>query len=102
MKTKKSFKNKLIKMLGGHTDEEVFIKYDEMASNAKIIPVYSESKTYYIDDDTLEVEKEQLAYKIGKEMLDNNVISYTLKSSQDHYGGKIYLLRAKAFVNEVR
>ena len=55
-----------------------------------------------IDDDSLAFEKERLAYEIGKEMLDNNLIDFTIKEKEDEFGTRIYSIRAKACVNKVR
>lgn len=93
--------DKCIKFLGGFTNKE-FNREITGNSQVKLVPVYCESLNYFIDDDSLEFEKEQLAYKIGKEMLDNNLIDFSVKKKQDNFGAKIYSIRAKACVNEVK
>ena len=93
--------DKFIKILGGFTNKE-FNREITGNSQIKLIPVICESLSYCIDDNSLEFEKEQLAYKIGKEMLDNNLIDFSIKKKQDNFGAKIYSIRAKACVNEVK
>ena len=95
-------KDKLIKALGGYTFKEYRNKDEDFpAPTTNIVSVYAETRNYYIDDDCMEVEKEQLAYKLGKEMLENNLIDYSIKEKRDEVGGKIYLIRGKAYVKEI-
>jgi len=88
-------------MLGGITKREYNHEIIE-GSKIKLMPVYCSSLNYTIDDDSLTFEKEQLAYQIGKEMLDNNLIDFSIKEKEDNFGSKIYSIRAKACVNEVK
>ena len=94
-------KDKIIKFLGGLTKKDY---HREITENSKInlVPVYRESLNYYIDDDSLTFEKERLAYEIGKEMLDNNLIDFTIKEKEDEFGVRIYSIRAKACVNKIK
>ena len=95
-------KDRLIKALGGYTFKEYRNKDEDFpAPTANIISVYAESRNYYIDEDSLEVEKEQLAYKLGKEMLDHELIDFSIKEKLDDYCAKIYTIRAKAYVKEI-
>lgn len=96
-----TFKDKLIKKLGGFTskeyDEKVAIEEDTPSLN-KFDIVYSDTKSYYIDDDSLLYDKIQLARKLGERMLDNGLIDFTIKQKKDAIGSRIYEVRAKAFV----
>ena len=76
-----NIKNRIIKLLGGFTKQDYHREITDN-NNIDLMPVYSETLNYYIDDDTLESEKEQLAYEIGKEMLDNNLIDFTIKEKK--------------------
>ena len=95
-----NIKNKVIKLFGGFTKKDYHRALTE-SSDVKLSSVYSESRNYYIDDDSLDFEKEQLAYKLGKEMLDNGLIDFSIKEKYDKFGAKIYLIRAKACVNQI-
>lgn len=95
-----SIKNKIIKKLGGYTREEYRNKDEDTPAEINVIPICVDVKSYYVDEDTMEVEKEQLAYKIGKALLDYDLISYSIKTMRDHLGLKIYRVRAKTFVAE--
>ena len=96
-----SIKDKLIKALGGHTNKEYRNKDEDFPTTTETISIYAESPTYYIDDDAKIFEKEQLAYKIGKEMLDQGLIDFSIKERQDIWGTPIYSIRAKAYVKEI-
>ena len=94
-------KDKLIKCLGGFTlkeyDEKIAIEEDKPSLN-KFDTVYSDIKAYYIDNDSLLYDKTQLARRIGERMLDNGLIDFTIKQKRDAIGGRVYEVRAKAYV----
>ena len=96
-----NIKNKVIKLLGGFTKKEYHQGIVE-ENHFRLVPVYSDSLNYYIDDDSLEYEKTQLAAKIGLAMLENDLIDFSIKEKHDDFGSKIYSIRAKACVNELR
>ena len=87
-----NIKNFLIKKLGGYTEKEYNNKY--------YIPIEVNTNSYYIDEDSLEFEKEQLAYKLGKELLDNDLIQFEILQKRDSLFAKIYIICARIFIGE--
>jgi len=86
-----NIKDFLIKKLGGYTEKEYNHKH--------CMAVEVDTKNYYIDEDTLEVEKEQLAYKLGKELLENNLIKFKVIEGYDSLYTRIYNICAQIFVS---
>lgn len=86
-----NIKDFIIKKIGGYTENEY--------RNKNCIAAEVHSNSYYIDDDALEVEKEQLAYKLGKELLDNDLIHYEITNKRDNIYSKIYTISAQVFVS---
>ena len=88
-------KNKLIKWLGGYPpDDENIIKYTPTS-------LYCETKTYYIDEDSIEYEKSRLARELGELLQEKNCVSYTIKEHIDEIGSKIYTIRGKVYVGKI-
>lgn len=96
------FKEKVIKWLGGYTPKEYkTAAEEELPSINRLETVYSDIKSYTVDADNLIYDKTQLARKIGERMLDNGLIDFTIKQKRDDIGGRIYEVRAKAFVGKI-
>ena len=97
-----NFKEKIIKWLGGYTlNEYKKAADDDIPSVKRLEMVYSDTKSYCIDKDSLTYDKTLLAQEIGERMLDYNLIDFTIKQKIDTYGSKIYEIRAKAFVGKI-
>ena len=91
-----NIKNKIIKWLGGYPPD------DDKLTRYKPVRLCCETKNYYIDDDSIEFEKNKLAGELGELLLEEGCISYTIKEQQDNLGGKIYTIRGKVCVNKER